>query len=46
MTLLEQQINSVKTPFRLEWRRFSAKPWDWKLVRIENAELVIPDYAE
>lgn len=46
MTLLKERVNSVKTPFRLQWRRYSAKPWDWKLVRVGNAELVIPDYAE
>ena len=42
MTLLKERINSLNTPFQLQWRRMSAKPWDWKLVRVSNAELEIP----
>lgn len=42
MGLVKDRINSLKTPFQLEWRRVSAKPWDWKLIRVSNAELVLP----
>jgi hypothetical protein len=42
MTLLKERVNSLATPFQLEWHRMSAKPWDWKLVRLRNADLEIP----
>jgi hypothetical protein len=38
----EQRLNSLASPFELEWRRASGKPWDWKLVRVGNPELEIP----
>ena len=41
-TLIKERVNSVTTPFELEWRRLSAKPWDWKLVRVSNSSLEIP----
>lgn len=40
--LLKERVNSLGTPFRLEWRRQSSKPWDWKLVRVDNPGLEIP----
>ena len=40
--LLKQRLNSLGTPFELEWRRMSAKPWDWKLVHVSNPNLEIP----
>jgi hypothetical protein len=46
MMLLKDRVNSVKAPFTLQWRRLSGKPWDWKLTRISNPELAIPDYVE
>jgi hypothetical protein len=39
---IKQRINSLTTPFNLQWRRQSAKPWDWKLVHVSNRELQIP----
>jgi hypothetical protein len=42
MELLEERVNSLATPFELEWRQVSAKPWDWKLVRVSNSALEIP----
>ena len=41
-TLIKERVNSVTTPFELEWRRLSAKPWDWKLFRVSNSSLEIP----
>ena len=38
----EQQINSLASPFELEWRHASAKPWDWRLFRVGNPDLEIP----
>ena len=42
MAEIKQRINSLTTPFKLQWRRQSAKPWDWKLVHVSNRELQIP----
>lgn len=42
MELLKERVNSLATPFELEWRQVSAKPWDWKLVRVSNPALEIP----
>lgn len=39
---IKGRVNSLSTPFELEWRRLSQKPWDWKLVRISNSTLEIP----
>ena len=39
--VIEERANSLAAPFELEWRRGSNKPWDWKLVRVENAALEI-----
>ena len=40
--LLKERVNPLPAPFELEWRRISAKPWDWKLVRVKNPSLEIP----
>ena len=37
--MVEQRVNLLTTPFELEWRRVSAKPWDWKLFHVSNSEL-------
>ena len=42
MKSLKEQVNSLPTPFQLEWHRLSGKPWDWKLVRVSNSALEIP----
>ena len=42
MDALKERVNSLATPFEFEWRRISAKPWDWKLVRVSNSALEIP----
>jgi hypothetical protein len=42
MELLKEQVNSLPTPFELEWQRRSGKPWDWKLVGVSNSALEIP----
>jgi len=41
-TSIKERVNSLATPFELEWHRLSAKPWDWKLVRVSNATLEVP----
>jgi hypothetical protein len=40
--LVKERVNSLTTPFTLEFRRISGKPWDWKLVRVSNPGLEIP----
>jgi hypothetical protein len=42
MDLLDERVNSLPTPFELEWHRLSGKPWDWKLVRVSNSAFEIP----
>lgn len=42
MSLLDERVNSLPTPFKLEWHRFSRKPWDWKLTRVSNPAFEIP----
>jgi hypothetical protein len=42
MESLKERVNSLATPFELEWRQVSAKSWDWKLVRVSNSALEIP----
>jgi hypothetical protein len=42
MEMLDQRVNSLQTPFELEWHRMSSKPWDWKLRRVSNSAFEIP----
>ena len=42
MDLLDERVNSLPTPFELEWHRLSGKPWDWKLAHVRNSALEIP----
>ncbi len=41
-SVVKERLNNVRTPFRLDWRRQSGKPWDWQLVRVSNDELTLP----
>jgi hypothetical protein len=36
MEMLDQRVNSLRTPFELEWHRTSRKTWDWKLAGVSN----------
>src|SRR5260370_4658589 len=42
VAVLKERVNSLTTPFELQWRQVSHKPWDWKLVRVGNTQLEIP----
>jgi hypothetical protein len=42
MQMFDQRVNSLRTPFELEWHRTSGKPRDWKLARVSNSEVEIP----
>ncbi len=39
MRLISDRINPLKEPFRLQWRKQSWKPWDWKLIHVSNEAL-------
>jgi hypothetical protein len=41
--MVRDRLKNVHTPFRLEWRRESRKPWDWRLLRVSNEELNLPE---
>ncbi len=43
MAEIKQRIDSLSTPFKLQWHRQSGKPWDWKLTRVSNRELQIDE---
>jgi hypothetical protein len=42
IAMMKERLSTVKTPFELEWRRNSGKPWDWKLVGVRNPQLELP----
>jgi hypothetical protein len=42
IAIAKERVNSLRTPFELQWLHVSRKPWDWKLVRVSNPELEIP----
>lgn len=35
------KVNALREPWLFRWERKSAKPWDWKLVRVDQPELDI-----
>ena len=39
--VIEARVNGLPAPFEMEWRNRSWKPWDWKLVRVDNPALEI-----
>ncbi len=39
---VNERVNTLETPFELQWQQQSGKPWDWKLVAVTNAELELP----
>jgi len=43
--LIKGRVNPLDAPFELQWRRQSWKPWDWKLVRVDNPALELTSRA-
>jgi hypothetical protein len=43
MQFFDERVNRLPTPFELEWRHVSGKPWDWDLVRVSNPAFQIPE---
>jgi hypothetical protein len=37
--MVQERVNALQTPFVFTWKHGSWKPWDWTLVRVDNAEL-------
>ena len=44
--VIQERVNALPEPFELRWRRESAKPWDWKLVGIDNPALQLGNGTE
>ncbi len=40
--MITDRINPLNEPFRLQWRKQSWKPWEWKLVHASNEALDLP----
>jgi hypothetical protein len=43
--VLDRRVNSLPSPFELEWHHLSGKPWSWKLARVSNPAFEIPTDA-
>jgi len=41
-----ETVNALHSPFVMEWRRRSWKPWDWELKSITQPELELPEGGE
>jgi len=39
---VKERVNTLKTPFELQWQQQSGKPWHWKLVTVANPGLELP----
>ena len=44
--MVKERLDNLRTPFRLNWRQQSGKPWDWQLVSVSNNELTLPEGNE
>ncbi len=38
-----ERANALNAPFVFEWKRRSWKPWDWRMTRLDQPELEIPE---
>lgn len=36
------RVNSISQPWRVHWRKEGPWPWTWKVVRLEQPEVVLP----
>jgi hypothetical protein len=41
--MITDRINSLEDRFQLAWHKGSWKPWDWRLTRVGNPGLQLPD---
>ena len=42
-SMMKARVNALDTPFVLHWRQISGQPWDWKLTRVSNEALELPE---
>jgi len=42
---VQNRVNSIETPFELEWQAGATWPWDWKLVCVRNPDLETGEYS-
>ncbi len=40
---VKQRVNGLAGPCEFRWKKAGWKPWEWKLVEFDQAELEIPD---
>lgn len=40
--MVRERLSKLPSPFTLEWQQVSGKPWDWKLMRVSNDALELP----
>jgi hypothetical protein len=38
------RASELRQPFSFTWRQASWKPWDWKLIRVDQPELEVTEY--
>lgn len=36
------EVNALREPFAMTWRRRSWKPWDWELISVDHPALELP----
>jgi len=41
-SMVKERVNPLNSPFTLEWRQVSWKPWEWKLAHVSNDALELP----
>lgn len=39
----KDELNRLREPFAMTWRRRGWKPWDWELMSVEQRELRLPE---
>ena len=37
--MVKDRVNALRAPFVFQWKHGSWKPWDWSLIRVDNAEV-------
>ena len=37
--MVKESVNELSAPFVFQWKHRTWKPWDWRLVRVDNPEL-------
>ncbi len=40
---VKDEVNRLREPFAMTWRRRGWKPWDWEILSVEQRELRLPE---